>query len=89
MQVTATEAKNRFGALCRQAKTAPVVVEKAGQPDTVLLSWADYQRLIAPAATASLAARRRAFNAEYKDWLQAQNARHEAIGVWSDEFRTW
>lgn len=89
MQVTATEAKNRFGALCRQAKTAPVVVEKAGQPDTVLLSWADYQRLIAPAAPTSLAARRRAFNAEYKDWLQAQNARHEAIGVWSDEFRTW
>lgn len=89
MQVTATEAKNRFGALCRQAKTAPVVVEKAGQPDTVLLSWADYQRLIAPAASISLAARRRAFNAEYKAWIQAQNARHEAIGVWSDEFRTW
>ena len=60
MRVTATDAKNRFGALCQQAKLAPVVVEKAGQPDTVLLSYAHYQRLLAPAA-ATLAARSRFF----------------------------
>ena len=28
MRVTATDAKNRFGALCQQAKLAPVVVKK-------------------------------------------------------------
>ncbi|HOB92566.1 MAG TPA: type II toxin-antitoxin system prevent-host-death family antitoxin [Aquabacterium sp.] len=89
MRVTATDAKNRFGALCLQAKTAPVVVEKAGVPDTVLLSYADYQRLTAPAASASMAARRRAFNAEYKDWIDAQNAYHDAHGLWNEEFRLW
>jgi len=47
MIVTATDAKNRFGALCLQAKEEPVIVEKAGRPDTVLLSWGDYQRLTA------------------------------------------
>ena len=30
MQVTATEAKNRFGQVCAQAKTAPVIVENEG-----------------------------------------------------------
>lgn len=89
MRVTATDAKNRFGALCLQAKAAPVVVEKAGVPDTVLLSYADYQRLTAPAASASMAARRRAFNAEYKDWIDAQNAYHDAHGLWNEEFRLW
>jgi hypothetical protein len=29
MRVTATEAKNRFGSLCAQAKREPVFVEKA------------------------------------------------------------
>lgn len=47
MIVTATDAKNRFGAPCLQAKEEPVIVEKAGRPDTVLLSRADFQRLTA------------------------------------------
>ena len=37
MRVSATEAKNRFGSLCAQAKRAPVFVEKAGQLDTAIL----------------------------------------------------
>ena len=37
MQITATEAKNRFGRICAQAKKEPVFVEKAGQIDTVIL----------------------------------------------------
>ena len=36
MRVTATEAKNRFGSLCAQAKREPVFVEKAGHIDTVI-----------------------------------------------------
>ena len=31
MLVTATEAKNRFGYVCAQAKTEPVFVEKDGR----------------------------------------------------------
>ena len=42
MRVTATEAKNRFGSLCAQAKREPVFVEKAGQIDTVILSAEQY-----------------------------------------------
>ena len=86
MRVTATEAKNRFGALCLEAKEAPVIVEKAGQPDTVLLSYADYQRLTATQKTRS---RRKQFSEQYADWIAAQNAAVEAHGVWSDELRSW
>ena len=45
MQVTATEAKNRVGHIGAQAKTAPVVVEKDGRPDTVIVSYTDYLAL--------------------------------------------
>jgi PHD/YefM family antitoxin component YafN of YafNO toxin-antitoxin module len=38
MRATATEAENRIGSLCAQAKREPVFVEKAGQLDTVILS---------------------------------------------------
>jgi PHD/YefM family antitoxin component YafN of YafNO toxin-antitoxin module len=38
MRVTATKARNRFGAFCTQAKTEPVFVEKDGRIDTVILS---------------------------------------------------
>jgi PHD/YefM family antitoxin component YafN of YafNO toxin-antitoxin module len=40
MRVSATEAKNRFGSLCTQAKREPIFVEKAGHLDTVILSVA-------------------------------------------------
>jgi prevent-host-death family protein len=86
MRVTATEAKNRFGALCLQAKEAPVVVEKAGQPDTVLLSYSDYQRLT---AEPSARARRQQFSARFAEWIAAQNAEVDAHGVWSDGLRAW
>ena len=45
MQITATEAKNRFGRICAQAKKEPVFVEKAGQIDTVILSVDQYRAL--------------------------------------------
>ena len=88
MRVTATDAKNRFGALCQQAKLAPVVVEKAGEPDTVLLSYSDYQRLLAPQA-ATLAVQRREFNARHKAWLDAHNRQHDAQGLWNEDLRVW
>lgn len=86
MRYTATEAKNRFGALCMQAKEGPVVVEKAGQPDTVLLSYSDYQRLTAPPA---LRARRKQFSEQYSEWLALQNQQVEEHGLWNDDLRLW
>lgn len=88
MAISATEAKNQFGNLCQQAKLAPVVVEKAGVPDTVLLSYDDYQRLLKPAA-ASLRERRKRFNTEHAQWIAAVNAHVDRHGLWSDELRTW
>lgn len=86
MIVTATDARNRFGALCLQAKEEPVIVEKAGRPDTVLLSWADYQRLTAERDAGQ---RQADFNQRYAGWLAEQNARFDTQGVWNDDLRVW
>lgn len=45
MRVTGTEARNRFGSLCSQAKREPVFVEKAGHYDRVFLSAEQHQTL--------------------------------------------
>lgn len=89
MRVSATEAKNRFGSLCAQAKHAPVFVEKAGQIDTVILSAAQYQALLAQQDPADRAARKQAFEAEFGDWIATQNARVEAQGIPGADLRPW
>lgn len=89
MRVTATEAKNRFGSLCAQAKREPVFVEKAGQLDTVILSVEQYQALQAHHDKASRAARKKAFEAEYGDWIAVQNARFETHGIPGADLRPW
>lgn len=89
MRVTATEAKNRFGSLCTQAKREPVFVEKAGQIDTVILSVEQYQALQAHHDKASRAARKKAFEAEYGDWIAAQNACFEMHGIPGADLRPW
>lgn len=89
MRVTATEAKNRFGSLCAQAKRGPVFVEKGGQLDTVILSAEQYQALKASHDKASQAARKKAFEAEYGDWIAAQNARFEKHGIPGADLRPW
>ncbi|MBS0341109.1 MAG: type II toxin-antitoxin system prevent-host-death family antitoxin [Proteobacteria bacterium] len=89
MQISATEAKNRFGHICAQAKTEPVFVEKDGRPDSVILSYADYQALVAATQTRSLAQRRKEFNETYKDWIAEQNRDFEENGVWSDGLVAW
>lgn len=45
-EAAATEAKNRFGQLLDTALTEPVAIEKKGRPVAVLLSFAEYQRLV-------------------------------------------
>jgi PHD/YefM family antitoxin component YafN of YafNO toxin-antitoxin module len=89
MRVTATEAKNRFGSLCAQAKREPVFVERAGQLDTVILSVEQYQALQANQDKASRAARKQAFETEYRDWIAAQNARLETHGIPGADLRPW
>lgn len=89
MRVTATEAKNRFGSLCAQAKREPVFVEKAGQIHTVILSAEQYQQLQATHDKASRAARKKAFEAEFGEWIAAQNARVDTRGIPGADFRPW
>lgn len=89
MRVTATEAKNRFGSLCAQAKREPVFVEKAGQIDTVILSAEHDQALQTSHDKAGRSAGRQAFEAEYADWIAAENARVDAHGVPGADLRPW
>jgi hypothetical protein len=89
MRVTATEAKNRFGSLCAQAKREPEFVEKSGQIDTVILSVEQYQALQQHHDKAGRAARRKAFEAEYGDWITAQNAFFETHGIPGADRRPW
>ena len=44
---TATEAKNRFGEMLEFSAIEPVLIEKNGRDVAVLLSKADYDRIIA------------------------------------------
>jgi PHD/YefM family antitoxin component YafN of YafNO toxin-antitoxin module len=89
MRVSATEAKNRFGSLCAQAKRSPVFVEKAGQLDTVILSVEHYQALRAEHDTADRATRKKAFEAEFGDWIAAQNTWVEKQGIPGADLRPW
>ncbi len=86
MSITATEAKNRFGYFCAQAKTAPVVIEKDGRPDSVIVSFQDFQALQSAAAPKSMAQRKREFDQTYKDWIDAQVDKY---GIPGEEFRPW
>lgn len=89
MRVTATQAKNRFGSLCAQAKREPVFVEKAGRIDTVILSAEQYQALLASQNQADRAARKQAFEAEFGEWIAAQNAGFELHGIPGADLRPW
>ncbi|MGE8452585.1 MAG: hypothetical protein ACN6OP_18585 [Pseudomonadales bacterium] len=89
MHLTTTEARNRFGSLCTQAKRGPVFAEKAGQIDTVILSIEHYMALQARHDQAGRAARKKAFEAEYGEWIAAQNARVEAHGIPGADLRPW
>ena len=89
MQITATEAKNRFGSICAHAKKEPVFVEKAGQIDTVILSADHYRVLQANQNTDSLATRKQQFESEFAQWITAQNAWVETHGTPGADLRPW
>jgi prevent-host-death family protein len=89
MRVTATEAKNRFGSLCVRAKSAPVIVEKGGKPDSVILSYEEFSVLQSTRTTQTMAQRKRVFNETYGEWIDAQNEHFERHGLWCDGLVPW
>jgi len=46
MQATATEVKNKFGKFSDIARNEPVIVEKTGRKNIVLIAYEEYERLI-------------------------------------------
>lgn len=64
-------------------------VEKAGQIDTVILSAEQFYALQATRAKAGLAERRKAFEAEFSDWLAVEQARVEQLGIPGADLRPW
>jgi len=89
MRVTATEARNRFGSVCVEAKREPVFVEKAGRLDTVILSAEHYRILQAHHDKGRSATRKKAFESEFRDWIASENARVERCGIPGAELRPW
>jgi hypothetical protein len=89
MRVSATQAKNRFGAMCTHAKTEPVLVEKGGRIDTVILSADPFDALRLSGQGKSLKQQKKVFDQTHKAWLEEQNARFEKHGLWCDDLRVW
>ena len=89
MQVTATQAKNRFGAICTHAKTEPVYVEKDGRIDTVILSARQFEALKAASQDKTLKRHKKMFEETHKAWIAEQTARFEKNGLWCDDMRVW
>ncbi len=89
MQVTATQAKNRFGAMCAHAKTEPVFIEKDGRIDSVILSAKQYSELQGTSRSETLTQRKAQFERQHSTWLAEQNQRFESQGLWCDELRVW
>jgi prevent-host-death family protein len=100
MNVTATEAKNRFGQVLEEAQVRPVVIEKSGRRHSVLLSARQYDALVAAAqAVPAVAAASPVgephspeavrFYAQYKDWVDMQNEHYEKYGIFGEEYRVW
>lgn len=91
MNLTATDAKNRFGQVLEQAQKRPVFIEKAGRRHSVVMSVELYDRLVnakAPAAT-DVSEEGRQFYEKYKDWVDMQNQLVEQHGVFGEEYRVW
>lgn len=96
MNITSTDAKNRFGQVLDEAQKRPVVIEKSGRRHSVLMSAEHYDRLVAraaqgaePAAETPLNPKAQAFAAKYKAWVDEQHRHVEQHGIWNEEFRTW
>lgn len=57
--------------------------------DTVILSADQFEALQACQERSSMAARKRAFEAEFSDWIAAQRTWVDAHGVPGEDLRPW
>lgn len=89
MQLTVTEAKDRFGYDLAQAEREPVHIMKNGHVAGVIISAARYAELEAVERKKSLAKRRCDFNDIYKDWISLQNDLVDRVGVFGEDRRPW
>ncbi len=87
MRVTATQAKNRFGAICAQAKIGPVFVEKGGHIDTVIMSAEQFKALQTAAQCTPHVQGKAQFKKAHQAWFAEQNARFQANGLWFDDLK--
>ena len=65
--VSATDARIRFGEIMRRAKKGPVIVERGGKPEVVVISKQEYDRL--------------AGNVPQVDWRKKLDELHERLRV--------
>ena len=89
MQVSATEAKNRFGYYMGQAEREPVQVMKNDRVAVVMVSAARYAELEALEQKKTLGQSKREFNETYAEWIAAQNRLVERVGVFGEDYRPW
>ncbi|MGR4869743.1 type II toxin-antitoxin system prevent-host-death family antitoxin [Variovorax sp. LARHSF232] len=89
MQITATEARNRFAYYLSQAEREPVQIVKNDRVAGVIVSAALYAQLEALEQKRSISQRRRDFEQKYQDWIAQQNDLVERVGIVGEEFRTW
>jgi prevent-host-death family protein len=85
MQISATEAKNRFGYYLGQAEREPVHVMKNDRVAGVIVSAARFAELEALEQKRSMAQRK--FNETYR--VEAQHELVDRVGVFGEEFRAW
>lgn len=89
MNITATDAKNRFGQVLEQAQSRPVFIEKAGRRHSVVLSVAQYDALLKASGAEAPIKSAEEFYERYKEWVDEQNRRFAEHGLWNEEFRRW
>ena len=91
MRVTATEAKNRFGSLCAQAKRESRCLWKKPVSLTRSSCRPSSTRHCRPGRTgASLSARKQAFEAEFGAWIAAPRTLGSiAHGIPGADLRPW
>ena len=89
MQSNTSEVENCFDSICAPTKRKPVFVEKSAQIDTVILSADHHRALQVTPNRTSMAARKKKFEAEFGDWIAAQNNWVEKNGIPGADLLPW
>jgi prevent-host-death family protein len=93
IQITATDAKNRFGQMLDACQTEPVFIAKSGRRHGVLLSMQQYQMLSQRQDSGGLevlkssaqpASPAEQFRAQNQSWVEEIHSLVAQHGVWSD-----